>query len=62
MKQPTAEIRYIWERDYRRIAIWRAAFIVVASEALIAPLALTAAQELGLMWVARLIGILHRVH
>lgn len=56
------EIRYIWERDFRPIKWWKAAAIMLASEVLVAPFVLTAVQELGLLWVARLIGVLQRVH
>lgn len=56
------QIRTIWQREYHEIAWYKAAAIMLASEMLVAPFVLTAVQEMGLLWVARLIGVLHRVH
>jgi hypothetical protein len=55
------QVRTIWQREYHEIAWPKAVALVVLSELLVAPLLLTAFQQMGLLWVARLIGILHRV-
>jgi hypothetical protein len=57
------QIRTIWQSEYHEVAWWKAAAVIALSEFIVpvSPLALAASQEFGLLWVARLIGILHRV-